>query len=139
MERYDGYFPESPKGKPSIGKLVIHEVPDATTEMAELLGNRADWVWKFSPDQFDAVGRMPNLQAVRGDSMRVEYMSIDAAGRTGAGNPLTNPKVRQAIFYAIDRATMAKQLYAGRLQGDRHALLSDAIRLRRRSRGALSL
>jgi peptide/nickel transport system substrate-binding protein len=113
MERYDGYFPESPKGKPSIGKLVIHEVPDATTEMAELLGNRADWVWKFSPDQFDAVGRMPNLQAVRGDSMRVEYMSIDAAGRTGAGNPLTNPKVRQAIFYAIDRATMAKQLMQG--------------------------
>jgi peptide/nickel transport system substrate-binding protein len=113
MERYDGYFPESPKGKPPIGKIVIHEVPDATTEMAELLGNRADWVWKFSPDQFDAVGRMPNLQAVRGDSMRVEYLIIDAAGRTGAGNPLTNEKVRQAIFYAIDRATMAKQLMQG--------------------------
>jgi peptide/nickel transport system substrate-binding protein len=113
MERYDGYFPESPKGKPPISKIVIHEVPDATTEMAELLGNRADWVWKFSPDQFDAVGRMPNLQAVRGDSMRVEYLIIDAAGRTGAGNPLTNQKVRQAIYYAIDRATMAKQLMQG--------------------------
>ena len=113
MERYDGYFPESPKGKPAISKIVIHEVPDDTTEMAELLGNRADWVWKFSPDQFDAVGRMPNLQAVRGDSMRVEYMIIDAAGRTGAGNPLTNQKVRQAIYYAIDRATMAKQLMQG--------------------------
>lgn len=113
LERYDHYFPESPKGKPPISKIVIHEVPDATTEMAELLGNRADWVWKFSPDQFDAVGRMPNLQAVRGDSMRVEYLIIDAAGRTGAGNPLTNQKVRQAIYYAIDRATMAKQLMQG--------------------------
>jgi peptide/nickel transport system substrate-binding protein len=113
LQRYDGYFPESPKGKPPISKIVIHEVPDATTEMAELLGNRADWVWKFSPDQFDAVGHMPNLQAVRGDSMRVEYLILDAAGRTGAGNPLTNEKVRQAIFYAIDRGTMAKQLMQG--------------------------
>jgi peptide/nickel transport system substrate-binding protein len=113
LQRYDGYFPESPKGKPPISKIVIHEVPDATTEMAELLGNRADWIWKFSPDQFDAVSRMPNLLAVRGDSMRVEYLIIDAAGRTGAGNPLTNEKVRQAIFYAIDRGTMAKQLMQG--------------------------
>src|SRR3984957_8207446 len=26
MERYDGYYADSPKGKPAIGKLVIHEV-----------------------------------------------------------------------------------------------------------------
>ncbi len=113
MERYDGYYADSPKGKPAIGKLVIHEVPDSATEMAELLGGRADWIWKFSPDQFDAVGRMPTLQAVRGDSMRIEYFGMDAAGRTGADNPLTKEKVRQAIFYAIDRATMAKQLMQG--------------------------
>ena len=73
MERYDGYYADSPKGKPAIGKIIIHEVPDAATEMAELLGGRADWIWKFSPDQFDAVGRMPNLQAMRAESMRVEF------------------------------------------------------------------
>jgi peptide/nickel transport system substrate-binding protein len=113
MERYDGYYADSPKGRPTIGKLVIHEVPDSATEMAELLGGRADWIWKFSPDQFDAVGRMPTQQAIRGDSMRIEYFGMDAAGRTGADNPLTKEKVRQAIFYAIDRATMAKQLMQG--------------------------
>ena len=37
MERYDGYYADSPKGRPAIGKIVIHEVPDAATEMAELL------------------------------------------------------------------------------------------------------
>lgn len=113
LERYDGYYADSPKGKPAIGKIVIHEVPDPATEMAELLGGRADWIWKFSPDQFDSVGRMPNLQAVRSESMRIEYFGMDAAGRTGADNPLTKQKVREAIFYAIDRATMAKQLMQG--------------------------
>ncbi len=113
LERYDGYYPDSPKGKPPISKIVIHEVPDAATEMAELLGGRADWIWKFSPDQFDSVSRMPNLQATRAESMRVEYLSMDAAGRTGADNPLTKEKVRQAIATAIDRPTMAKQLMQG--------------------------
>ena len=97
MERYDGYYVDSPKGKPAIGKIVIQEVPDSAAEVAELLGDRADWIWKFSPDQYDVVGRMPNLQAIRGESMRVEYLGMDAAGRTGADNPLTKDKVRQAV------------------------------------------
>lgn len=113
MERYDGYFADSPKGKPAIKYIKVHEVADAATEMAELLGGRADWIWDFSPDQFDAVAAMPTLTALRAETMRVAYLQIDAAGRTGAGNPLTNPKVRQAIAYALDRATMAKQLMQG--------------------------
>jgi peptide/nickel transport system substrate-binding protein len=113
MERYDGYYADSPKGKPPIRFIKIHEVPDAATEMAELLGGRADWIWDFSPDQFDSVARMPNLQALRAETMRIAYLSLDAAGRTGADNPLTKEKVRQAIAYALDRATMAKQLMQG--------------------------
>ncbi len=113
LERYDGYYADSPKGIPAIKYLVIHEVPDAATEMAELLGGRADWIWKFSPDQYDAVSRMPTLQAMRSESMRISYLGPDAAGRTGAGNPLTNVKARQALIMAIDRATMARQLVQG--------------------------
>ena len=113
MERNEGYFDGGAKPKPAIRFIKIHEVADAATEMAELLGGRADWIWDFSPDQFDSVAAIPTLQAVRAETMRVAFMSIDAAGRTGAGNPLTKEKVRQALFYAIDRATMAKQLMQG--------------------------
>ena len=113
LERYDGYYDGSPKGHPAIRYLKIHEVADAATEMAELLGGRADWIWDFNPDQFADVARMPNLEAMRAETMRIAYMTLDAAGRTGAGNPLTNPKVREAIMLAIDRPTMAKQLMQG--------------------------
>src|SRR6202521_3995914 len=89
MERYDGYYADSPKGKPPIRFIKIHEVADAATEMAELLGGRADWIWDFSPDQFDAVAAMPTLTALRAETMRVAYLQLDAAGRTGADNPLT--------------------------------------------------
>ena len=116
MERFDGYFAGGPKGRPAIRTIKIHEVPDATTEMTELMGGRADWIWGYNADQFANLSRMPMLQAQRFGIMRVHFMTVDAAGRSGAGNPLTNVKVRQAILYAIDRATMAKQLIQGASQ-----------------------
>ncbi len=108
MERNDAYF-DGPKGKPAIKRLVIKEVADATGELTQLLGGQADWIWNFSADQLDKIGAMPNLQVMTNESMRVGYMNLDAAGRTGAANPLTNVKVRQAIMHAVDRQTMAKQ------------------------------
>jgi peptide/nickel transport system substrate-binding protein len=113
FERFADYYADSPKGRPAIGKLSVRYVPDAATEMTELLAGRADFIWNFIADQFDQVGRMPNLQAMRQESMRVGFLQLDAAGRTGAGNPLTNVKVRQAIWHAINLEQIARELVQG--------------------------
>ena len=113
FERFDDYWAGSPKGKPAIKQLSVRYVPDAATEMTELLAQRADWIWQFNADQFDPINRMPTLQAVRKESMRIGFVSLDAAGRSGAGNPMTNVKVRQAIFHAIDRQAIADKLVTG--------------------------
>ncbi len=112
LERYDAYF-DGPKGHPAIASIVIHEVPDATSEITEILAGRADWIWQFNPDQFENISRVPTLQAIRAESMRIGYLSLDAAGRSGADAPLTKLKVRQAIAHAIDRAAIARQLVQG--------------------------
>ncbi len=112
LERNDSYF-DGPKGKPAIAHIVIHEVPDATSEVTELLAGRADWIWQFDTEQFDIISRNPNLQAVRAESMRISFLSMDAAGRTAGDDPLTSVKVRQAIAHAIDRTTIARQLVQG--------------------------
>lgn len=111
MERNEDYF-ESPKGKPAIRRLVIKQVADATGELTSILGNQADWIWMFSPDQIDNIARVPTLQTLRNESMRVGYLNLDSTGRAG-DSPLTNPKVRQAIMHAVDRPTMAKQFMPG--------------------------
>ncbi|HTO63287.1 MAG TPA: ABC transporter substrate-binding protein [Bradyrhizobium sp.] len=116
MERYDGYYADSPKGRPAIRFVKIHEVPDATTELTELLGGKADWIWGYNADQYDKIARLPNVEALRFGIMRVNFMTIDAAGRSGADNPLTKLMVRQAIISAIDRQTMARQLIQGDAQ-----------------------
>ncbi len=110
LTRFDGYYAESPKGRPAIQDVVIRIVPDATTELADLLSGAADWIWKFDADRIPAILSDPGLMAVQAESMRIGYISLDAAGRTGADNPLTKEKVRQAISYALNRAAMAREL-----------------------------
>ncbi len=109
LARWDGYF-AGPKGRPAIGHILISEVADGATEIADLLAGRADWIWQFPPDQLDPIGAHPELQVLRAESMRVGYLAMDAAGRSGRDNPLTRPGVRQAIAQALDRATLARQV-----------------------------
>jgi peptide/nickel transport system substrate-binding protein len=110
LERFEGYFAGSPMGRPAIARLAIHEVGDPLDELSALIAGRADWIWEIGPDAVAAIERAPGLEVMRADSMRLAYLSLDAAGRSGAGNPLTNVKVRQAVCHAIDRAAMAQRL-----------------------------
>jgi peptide/nickel transport system substrate-binding protein len=113
LERFDGYFSDGPKGHPAIRRIAITQVPDAIAELDALLGGRADWIWDFTPDKFDTVATAPGLQAVAAETMRVAYIDLDSAGRSGPDNPLTKPAVRHAIAMAIDRAGMVKQYLLG--------------------------
>ena len=56
---------------------------------------------------------LPGKTAIRAGSMRIAYMQLDAMGRTGKDNPLTNQKVRQAICHAVDRQAIAHDLMQG--------------------------
>jgi peptide/nickel transport system substrate-binding protein len=109
FEKFDGYWQGSPKTA-SIKTLNVRFVPDIATSMTELQAKKVDWIWNINPDLFDNVNRIPFLTAVAQESMRVGYLSIDAAGRSGADNPLTKVKVRQAIWYAINRKEFADKL-----------------------------
>ncbi len=110
LERFDGYFAASPKGRPAIARIAIREVAGPGDEIADLLDDSADWIWQIGPSAVASIQQAPGLQVLRGESMRLGYLSLDAAGRSGAGNPLTVAKVRQAICHAIDRTAMVQRL-----------------------------
>ncbi|MGG5887739.1 ABC transporter substrate-binding protein [Falsiroseomonas sp. HC035] len=111
-ERFDDYYEGGPKGKPAIRRINVRFVTDAATELTELLAQRVDWIWNMNPDQVANVNRVPYLQTLRQESMRIGYLSLDAAGRSGP-NPMTNLKVRQAVWHALDRKTIAERLVTG--------------------------
>jgi peptide/nickel transport system substrate-binding protein len=113
LERFDGYFDDSPKGHPAIRAIAITEVADSAQEMDALLSGKADWIWDFPPEQLNVVANTPGLQAVIGDTMRVAYLNMDAAGRDSPTDPTTKLPVRQAIAMAIDRDSMVRQFMLG--------------------------
>jgi peptide/nickel transport system substrate-binding protein len=113
LERFEDYYADSPKGKPAIRRLQIHEVPDVAAAEREMVDNEADWTWNVPADVADRLAAMPGMQSMHAETMRLNYLMFDAAGRTGAGNPMTKQKVRQAIAYAIDRTAMARNLMEG--------------------------
>ena len=113
MSRFEGHYADSPKGRAKISKLSIRSMPDVATQIAELMGGGVDLLWYLPADQTDRMEKLANLSVARGESMRVGFLILDAAGRTGAGNPMTNVKVRQAVAHAIDREAIAKNLVRG--------------------------
>jgi peptide/nickel transport system substrate-binding protein len=110
LERFDKYYPGSPKGMPAIRNITIRSAPDETSEIAALLSGETDWIWRFDPARLPAIRGDENLIGLQAGTMRVGYLSLDAAGRTGAGNPMTQKKVREAVAAAINRVALAHEI-----------------------------
>ena len=45
MEKNTNYWSGSPKGKPSIGKIMFRTVADPEAQIAELMSGSLDWIW----------------------------------------------------------------------------------------------
>ena len=130
LERYDGYYADSPKGKPAIGKIVIHEVPDAADRDGGPAGRPCRLDLEIQPRPVRHRRQHAEPAGDAAESMRIEYLGMDAAGRTGADNPLTKEKVRAGDLPCDRSRHDGEAAHAGRFACDRHALLSDAVRLR---------
>ncbi len=105
------YWEGSPKGRPHIGKIVERNIPEKTTQIAELLSGGLDWMWYVPTDQVDNIKKVKGLTAIDGETMRVGYIFFDAAGRSGK-SPLQDVRVRRAIAHAINRAEFTKTFFA---------------------------
>lgn len=111
LEKFDGYF-DGPKGKPRIGHLDIRTIPDINTEAAELFSGGLDWIWQVPADQAEKLKAMDQFTVANESTMRIGYIEMDAAGRSGK-NPMTDVRVRRAVSYAIDRQAIVDGLLKG--------------------------
>ncbi|MCM2293106.1 ABC transporter substrate-binding protein [Allorhizobium sp. BGMRC 0089] len=115
LKRNPDYF-AAVKPKATIGTIDIRTVPDPNTQMAELFNGDLDMVWGVPSDQADKMAGTGKFQVINAPTMRVGYISLDAIGRTGAKNPMTDLRVRQAINMAINRQGIVDALLKGSSQ-----------------------
>ncbi len=109
LVKNDQYWEGSPKGKPHIGKIVFRVIPDVDTQVSELMTGGIDWIWGVPPENAKILAEQDNLTVKAAPTMRMSFLSLDAAGRSG-DNPMKDVRVRRAVFYAIDREALVKNL-----------------------------
>ncbi|UUZ93943.1 ABC transporter substrate-binding protein [Paenibacillus sp. P25] len=91
--------------KPSFQKVVIKNVADESTRIAELLSGKADIVSDVSPASLDRIKGQKGFQTVSEPGVRVTWLSYQFKA------PFDNKKVRQAIYKAVDRKGLAQNMF----------------------------
>ena len=109
LEVNKDYFEGGPKGTPSIGNVLIRNLPDEATVLAELLSGGIDWMWRVAPEHTDRLAASPGISITNGGTMRIFWIGFDAMGQDPE-SPFKDVRVRRAVAHAIDRAKMAKEL-----------------------------
>ncbi len=108
----DDYFPNSPRGRPVIGKIFQRTIPDKNKQVAEVIAGNLDWIWMLPKEQAKKLRSNPDIKVIAAETMRIGFLYFDASGRSG-DTPFTNFKVRGAVCHAIDRKSMVAKLVGG--------------------------
>ena len=102
FDRYEDYWGE----KPYVKKLTYKFIPDKAVLTLALLSGEVDISSDILDQDIPKVNANPNVQAVvvGGNNIYATYMN-------SMKGPTTDPKVREAIFKAIDVTQIAKVLF----------------------------
>ncbi len=102
LERNDYYWGD----KPILKRVEWVIVPEASTRLAALLAGDVDFAFNLPPTDLERVKGDPRFTAVLPVSNRIIFVAMIPRG------PLVDPRVRQAMNYAVDvDAIINKILY----------------------------
>ncbi len=100
------------KGVPKIKDLTIRTIPEMSTRIAELISGGIDSAEYIVPDQVPLLEKQPNLKIIDTPTLRTNFWQFDGSGRAGK-TPVTDVRVRQAVWYAIDREAIINTVLKG--------------------------
>jgi len=106
--RNDDYWGE----KAPIKNLVFRIIPEPAVSTAELITGGIDVIGKLGADQVKSVEKSKNAQVVQALSNRVHFIQFDSIGRAGE-TPFQKIEVRRAVYHAIDREAIIKNVKQG--------------------------
>ncbi len=83
-----------------LDRIVLRHVPDPVTQALQVVRGDLDMASNIGPDQLPALRRAPNVVVQTSPSATTFYVLMNNA--SDVGGPFTNPKVQQAVRYALD-------------------------------------
>ena len=106
IEKFDDYWVE---GEPKLDQVVFRSIPDNSARLNALLSGEIDLADGITPSDSATIEGDENLQLFERPSMNVGYL-----GMTVTREPFDDPKVRQAMNYAIDKQAIVDAFFEGR-------------------------
>lgn len=111
LARYDGVKKRDTARAP-ISKIEAVFVPDEQTRIAHLLSGGLDLLFNVTADNAREIKAHPNFDTTAIDSLTAVYLGLDVAGRSGH-KAMNDPRVRKALFMAVDRDAIIKNVIPG--------------------------
>ncbi|MDR6538458.1 glutathione ABC transporter substrate-binding protein GsiB [Variovorax soli] len=105
VAKFDGYWK---KGYPKIDTITFRPVVDNNTRAAMMQTNEAHFAFPMPPEAAETLKGKPSLEVTSAPSIIQRYISMNVQQK-----PFDNPKVRQAINYAINKEALAKVAFSG--------------------------
>ena len=105
VAKFDGYWK---KGLPKVDTITWKPVIDNNSRSAVMQTGEAHFTFPVPYEQVDTLKAKADLEVVAAPSIVHRYMSMNMQQK-----PFDNPKVRQAINYAINKEALAKVAFNG--------------------------
>ncbi|MES2938991.1 MAG: glutathione ABC transporter substrate-binding protein GsiB [Pseudomonadota bacterium] len=105
VEKFAGYWR---KGYPKVDSITWRPVVDNNSRSAMMQTGEAHFTFPVPYEQAEILKGKPTLDVVAAPSIVHRYLSMNTQQK-----PFDNPKVRQAINYAINKEALAKVAFSG--------------------------
>ncbi|WNC16098.1 ABC transporter substrate-binding protein [Brevibacillus brevis] len=96
--------------KPALQNIFFKIIPDATAQRLQLEQGEIDIAEGIPNEQLKALKDSPNIDVLQQPSLFVDYIYVNSSKGNEA---LKNPKVRQALSYAIDYDALTESVQEG--------------------------
>ena len=96
---------------PAFDQIIIRHVTDPTAQRQQLESGDIDAAHNLDPDMIASLEKAGTAQIIRGDTLDTEYFAMHTSKEVG--KELADPRVRQALAYAIDYDGIINQLLRG--------------------------
>ncbi|CAG9252170.1 glutathione ABC transporter substrate-binding protein GsiB [Paraburkholderia caribensis] len=105
VKKFDGYWK---KGYPKIDEIDWKPVVDNNTRAALVRTGEADFAFRIPFEQATALQSESKVDIIATPSIINRYVSLNTTKK-----PFDNPKVREALNYAINKEALAKVAFSG--------------------------
>jgi peptide/nickel transport system substrate-binding protein len=101
-----------------ITRAVFRPIASAPTRLAALLSRELDIMYHVPLQNVQQVQQAPGVRLVQGPTVRTIYFAMDvdraeSLDEPGRPNPLRDPRVRRAMYQAIDMNTITRVILRG--------------------------